>query len=65
MSFNDPLLKVSEVAELCRKSVPGIYRDMQRGILPRPLKLGGSSRWPQSEILAAIEAAKAARAPTK
>ncbi|WP_458358887.1 helix-turn-helix transcriptional regulator [Tabrizicola fusiformis] len=30
--------------------------------VPRPVKLGGLSRWPLSEILAVIDKAKAARA---
>ncbi|MGN6304854.1 MAG: helix-turn-helix transcriptional regulator [Mesorhizobium sp.] len=53
----DPLLTVKEVAALLKISVPTIYREMDRGHLPRPVKLGACSRWPQSEILAAIKAA--------
>ena len=33
-----------------------IYRLIRRGLLPRPLKLGGSSRWVRSEIEAALAA---------
>lgn len=57
----DPLLTVHEVAALLRRSVPSVFRGVAKGDLPRPVKLGASSRWPQSEILAVIEAAKAAR----
>jgi predicted DNA-binding transcriptional regulator AlpA len=33
-----------------------IYRLIRRGLLPKPLKLGGSSRWVRSEIEAALAA---------
>lgn len=58
----DPLLSVREVAAMLAISVPSVFRHVAAGDLPRPLKFGASSRWPQSEILAVIEAAKAARA---
>lgn len=57
----DPLLTVREVAALLRRSVPSVFRGVAKGDLPRPVKLGASSRWPRSEILAVIERAKAAR----
>ncbi|MGB3831200.1 MAG: helix-turn-helix domain-containing protein [Mesorhizobium sp.] len=58
----DPLLTAKEVAAMLKISVPTIYREMNRGHLPRPVKLGSCSRWPQSEILAAIKAAGERRA---
>ena len=61
MKLIDPLLKVHEVAEMRGTSVPTVYRHVAQGILGKPIKLGGSARWPQSEILASIEQAKAAR----
>jgi predicted DNA-binding transcriptional regulator AlpA len=33
-----------------------LYRNIRRGLLPRPLKLGGSSRWVRSEFEAALAA---------
>lgn len=57
----DPLLKAKEVADFLRVSVPTLYRRMADGTLPKPVKLGNTSRWPQSEILAAVEAAKTRR----
>jgi predicted DNA-binding transcriptional regulator AlpA len=33
-----------------------LYRIIRRGLLPKPLKLGGSSRWVRSEIEAALAA---------
>lgn len=53
----DPLLTAKEVAAMLKVSVATLYREMDRGALPRPVKLGACSRWPQSEILDAIKAA--------
>ncbi len=57
----DPLLKVAEAAELLAISVPSFWRRIADGSVPKPIKLGGSSRWPRSEILAVIAEAKANR----
>lgn len=57
----DPLLNAREVSAMLAISLPSVFRHVADGKLPRPIKLGASSRWPQSEILAVIEAAKAAR----
>ena len=62
MSLTDPLLKASEAAEMLAISEPTLWRHVKMGKLPKPLKLGASSRWPQSEILDVIEQAKASRA---
>lgn len=58
----DPLLKAREVAAMLQVSVATLYRQMDQGTLPRPVKLGSCSRWPQSEILAAVKAAGERRA---
>ena len=58
----DPLLTAKEVAATLKISVATLYREMDRGTLPRPVKLGACSRWPQSEILAAVKAAGERRA---
>ena len=58
----DPLLKASEVAGFLQVSIPTLYRRVADGTLPKPVKLGGLSRWPQSEILAAVQAAGERRA---
>ncbi|RWR04173.1 DNA-binding protein [Sinirhodobacter populi] len=42
-------------------SYPTFLRKVREGMIPKPLKLGALSRWPQSEILSVIEKAKAAR----
>ncbi|WP_278921939.1 helix-turn-helix transcriptional regulator [Pseudophaeobacter profundi] len=57
----DPLLKVSEAANILSISVPSFWRRVADGSVPRPIKLGSSSRWLCSEILAVIEEAKARR----
>ena len=61
MEINDPLLTVREGAAMLRVSVPTFWRRVSDGTVPKPLKLGATSRWPQSEIVAVIEAAKARR----
>lgn len=58
----DPLLTVREAAALLQLSVPTFWRRVADHTVPRPVKLGGLSRWPLSEILAVIDKAKAARA---
>jgi predicted DNA-binding transcriptional regulator AlpA len=57
----DPLLIARESAAILQVSVPTFWRRVADGTIPKPVKLGGLSRWPRSEILGVIEAAKAAR----
>jgi predicted DNA-binding transcriptional regulator AlpA len=57
----DPLLIARESAAILQISVPTFWRHVANGLIPKPVKLGGLSRWPRSEILAVIETAKAAR----
>lgn len=61
MNITDPLLKDKEAAPLLGISVPTFWRRVADGTVPKPIKLGALSRWPQSEILAVIEKAKADR----
>ena len=61
MNINDPLLTVRECAAYLQISVPTFWRRVADGTIPRPVKLGGLSRWPQSEIASVIEQAKAQR----
>ncbi|OYU37994.1 MAG: DNA-binding protein [Pseudorhodobacter sp. PARRP1] len=58
---SDPLLIAREAAAILQVSVPTFWRRVADGTVPKPVKLGGLSRWPQTEILAVIETAKAAR----
>lgn len=57
----DLLLTGREAAALLRCGVSTFHRWVTLGLVGQPLKLGGTSRWPRSEILAVIEAAKAKR----
>lgn len=61
MGLIDPLLTVREGAALLQVSIPTFWRRVADGTIPKPVKLGGLSRWPRSEVLAVIETAKAAR----
>jgi excisionase family DNA binding protein len=60
--MTDPLLTAREGANILQVSVPTFWRWVSNGTLPKAVKLGGMSRWPQSELLAVVEAAKAKRA---
>lgn len=58
----DPLLKAKEAANLLQISVPTLWRWVAAGTIPKPIKFGNSnSRWPRSDLLAAIEHAKVSR----
>jgi excisionase family DNA binding protein len=59
--MNDPLLTAREGAALLQISVPTFWRWAANGTLPKPVKLGSMSRWPQSELLQFVERAKAKR----
>ena len=61
MNITDPLLTVREGAAQLNVSVPTFWRRVADGTIPRPVKLGGLSRWPQSEIAGVIQKAKARR----
>ncbi len=57
----DKLLKITEVAQIYNASIPTVWRRINDGTLPPPIKFGRLSRWPESEVIAAINAAKAKR----
>lgn len=57
----DPLLTDREAAAVLGVSKPTFWRWARLGTIPKPVKLGGLSRWPRSEILEVIERAKIAR----
>lgn len=61
MDITDPLLTVREAAKFLQISVPTFWRRVADGTIPNPIKLGALSRWPQSEIAAVIDQAKARR----
>ncbi|TDK43986.1 AlpA family phage regulatory protein [Antarcticimicrobium luteum] len=51
----DSLVRVSTLVEMLQRSRASIYRDINRGVFPKPLKLGNSSRWRLAEVEAYIE----------
>lgn len=59
--MTDPLLTAREGADLLQVSTPTFWRWVANGTLPKAVKLGGMSRWPESELLAVIERAKSKR----
>lgn len=59
---DDPLIDSTEVCRLLgRISEPTLYRNIRAGLLPRPLKIGGLSRWRLSWIETYVAAQEAAR----
>ncbi len=58
------LIGVWEVERQTGLSRPTIYRKMADGTFPRQIKLGGSSRWVQTEVTEWIRAAIATRDAT-
>lgn len=61
MQITDPLLTARESAAALQVSVPTFWRRVADGTVPKPVKIGALSRWPQSEIAGVIEKAKAIR----
>ncbi|KIC40154.1 hypothetical protein RA27_15080 [Ruegeria sp. ANG-R] len=46
----DRLLRDTEAATMLRISRSTFHRWVARGIVPKPLRMGGSTRWWQSEL---------------
>ena len=61
MNSIDPLLKDGEAATMLGCSKSTLWRRVADGTIPRPVKVGGMSRWLQSEIKGVIEQAIAQR----
>jgi predicted DNA-binding transcriptional regulator AlpA len=57
----DKLLNDREVAERLGVSKATVWRHAAAGLLPRPVKLGHSSRWPESDLVEAVQRLKAQR----
>lgn len=60
-SQNDRLVSVRDTASAYGCSVATVWRRVAEGTMPKPIKIGGTTRWSESEILQHIEAAKAER----
>ncbi len=61
MTITDPLIKDKEGAAIIDSSVATWWRRVADGTIPPPIKIGGMSRWRQSDAIAVIEKAEAAR----
>lgn len=48
----DPSVDISFICRIAGRSEATIYRDVSKGLLARPLKLGRASRWPFSAVQA-------------
>ena len=57
----DRLLNDREVAAQLGVSKATVWRHAAAGLLPRPVKLGHSSRWPESDLAEAVQRLKAQR----
>ena len=55
------LLDVKAVAALFQSSPATIWRRVNDGTMPRPVRIGGMTRWARDEIDAVIGRAKAVR----
>ena len=55
------LLDVKSVAALLQSSPATIWRRVNDGTMPRPIRIGGMTRWARDEIDAVIDRAKRAR----
>lgn len=60
----DPLIRDEDIATLFGCSTATVWRRVADKTLPAPVRFGGLTRWPASEIQAVIEAAKAQRDAT-
>lgn len=56
------MLTVSDLMARFNIKKTAVYSMVERGDIPKPLRVGGSSRWLEDEIDAAVEAMKARRA---
>lgn len=49
---------VKDLAERYRVTTRQIWRMAERGLLPAPVKIGGSTRWRMADVIAAEEKLK-------
>lgn len=50
MKYERKLLKVAEVAEVLGIGRSTVWAHVKSGKVPQPIKIGGATRWRQSEI---------------
>ena len=61
MAQQHQLLSVKDLCDLLKRSRASIYRDINAGILAKPLKTGGASRWLKKDVDDYIKRAIASR----
>ncbi len=54
MTEIERLLPISEVCQMLGRGRASLYRDIQSGEFFPPVRVGGSARWPLSEVQAHI-----------
>lgn len=57
----DRLLRLPQVLPVFGQKKTALYSAINRGFFPKPVKLGRSSLWPESELRSWLEARKAER----
>ena len=52
MSYETPFkhLRVGQVADIYGVSIPTIWRWLKENRIPKPIKIGGSTRWLSTEV---------------
>lgn len=61
MDINDKLIRDKEAAAMIGASVSTFWRRVSDGTIPRPIKIGGISRWKRSSIVRVISDAEQER----
>ncbi len=59
------LLNVKRVAELLSCSPRTVYRWVDSGLLPQPIRIGGSVRWPEKAVMEWVESMAAGQQPAR
>jgi excisionase family DNA binding protein len=63
--LTDDLLNIHETAALLGRSVSTVYAWLERGLIPEPIKFGGTYRWRQSDLIAWAEGGFPQREPAE
>ena len=51
----EPLLTVEDLEQMLRVDRRTVMRLCKRGLLPKPMKLGGGNRWRKEDVLDALD----------
>lgn len=55
------MLNVTQIMARLNVGKSSVYGLVKNGLLPKPIKVGGSARWEETEVEESIEAMKAER----